>query len=264
MSFPWTVAMNAGEEKDRYTEDSRPQIFPGSYGQTPDGRMFRFVKCGGVAIGAGKLVAIEAAVADHDFRSVASAASANDTSVTITVGGSTEFTVDEYADGYLNIENDTASSGAATTVGEGYLYKIKSHPAAATSASLVVTLAPGHHLRAPLTTTTTVGFVRNPGRDVVIHPSIPLSPVIGVTQRALEVNTSSSNYSWGWVCVKGYTSVLADGTLIIGQGVRPSEDDDGAVAHQDYSESAASDTGTVGRCVYIAADTTHAVIDLSL
>ena len=260
MSFPWTVAMNAGEEKDRYTEDSRPQIFPGSYGQTPDGRMFRFVKCGGTAIAAGKLVQSEVPDTqtgedDHDARSVASAASANDTSVTITAGGAAAFTVDEYADGYLNIEDDT---------GEGHLYKIKSHPAAATSASLVVTLAPGHHLRTALTTDTTVGFVRNPGRDVIIHTSIPTAPIIGVTQRALEVNTSSSNYSWGWVCVKGYTSVLADGTLIIGQGVRPSEDDDGAVAHQDYSESAASDTGTVGRCVYIGVDEEHAIIDMSL
>lgn len=255
MSFPWTVAMNAGEEKNRYTEDSRPQIFPGSYGQTPDGRMFRFVKCGGVAIAAGKLVAVEAAAADHAARSVASAASANDTSVTITAGSSTAFTEDEYADGYLNIEDDT---------GEGYIYKIKSHPAAATSASLVVTLAPGHHLRAALTTATTVGFVRNPGRDVVIHPSIPVSPVIGVTQRALEVGTTSSNYSWGWVCVKGYTSVLVDGTLVIGQEVRPSEDDDGAVAAQDYDEANDANTGTVGRVVYIGADTEHAVVDMSL
>src|SRR3990167_1572884 len=97
---------------------------------TSDGRAFRYVKAGATALVPGKLQDGPATVANHTNIAVASAAAAGATTVTVTLGA-TAATANQYANGVLAV-NDVD--------GEGYTYSIKSHPAADSQASLVLTL----------------------------------------------------------------------------------------------------------------------------
>ena len=57
-----------------------------------------------------------------------------------------------------------------------------------------------------------------------------------------------------WLQVKGPLCALIDGTVVMGALVRPSEDDDEAVAALDFDELAVADNGPVGRVMEIGAD----------
>lgn len=211
-----------------------------------DGRCFVYSQAGGTALVAGRLNQATVPLANHINETVAAAAAVGDRKVQLTLGA-TLATINQYAEGYLSIQDEA---------GEGHYYKIKTHPAADSAAALWVTLYDA--VRFALTTASEYSLIKNQYDAVIIHPSPPTAQPVCVSVVAV----TALYYYWGQK--EGPCTVLADGTLVIGNKCRPSEDDDGAVAAQDYDEADVANNGSCGWVMDIAADGEHALIDLRL
>lgn len=209
----------------------------------------------GATVGvAGSLYQSEAVTANWNSKTVDTARAVGATQISATLGG-TATVQNEFDEGYVVIEDDA---------GEGYLYHIArgwkdgdSNAKASTGAVQTVNLRPGEKVQVALTTATTLSFFKNKLDEVIVHPSPPTAAVVGVAMKAV----TASYYCW--LQVKGPASVKADGTLVAGMGVRASEDDDGAVAALDYSESG-RDEVPLGSVIDIGTDGEHAAINLDI
>src|SRR5206468_4270040 len=115
---------------------------------TKDGRSFRYVLNGAVALVAGNVIQAPAQVPNH-LALTPVAASIGDTSITVALGA-TAATANQYAGGYAII---------STTPGNGYAYRIQSHPAAALSTSVILKL--DEAVQVALTTSSRVDLQAN-------------------------------------------------------------------------------------------------------
>jgi len=187
----------------------------------PDGRVFRYAFSNG-AVGAGKGVQSSIALANQDTDLVPAAAAVGAKSVTLTFGTSpnTDVTADQYANGYLFV-NDEA--------GEGHVYRIKgtgAHIAADVSASpaVVINLQDGDTIATALTTSSEVGLVANPYQDVIITPgAAQTARCVGYAAAEVADNT------YFWAQTWGEAALFADGTLVIFEPLRVSDGTPGAV-----------------------------------
>lgn len=185
----------------------------GSIGATADGRIFRYVLNGGVALSAGKLTAAQAKVANHTNITAAAAAAVGDKVITATLGA-TAATADQYRDGYLVVV-DVAGTGQAL--------RIAGNSAASSSGTVTVYLQ--DPLNTALTTSSKVSLVYNPWSGVVISPS-----ATGVAQVATGVpQLAVAASAYAWVQTGGLASVLSDGIITKGAGGIISDAVDGAV-----------------------------------
>ena len=210
-----TVAFGADYEVYRTTTARR---FPyGTLMILQDGRYYRYCDNAGTAIAAGRLSQSAVPGANFDELVVPNAQAVGDRIVTIT-NGATTITLDQFAGGYLNVEDDA---------GEGHLYLIESNAAeAAGSTNFEVTLAPPG-VRVAWTTATTIGLTQHYLTDIIIHPGPPTAMVVGVTPTSLAASRR------GWIQTHGPASALIDaytGTNVaIGRLVFASITVDGAV-----------------------------------
>lgn len=165
-----------------------------------DGRTFRYVKVGAVALVPGNVIQSPAIVANHVNLTPTAVSTVGDTTVTVTLGA-TAATANQYANGTLTFEKGTT--------GAGQTLLIKSNPAAALSTTLVVTLAD-----AVVTTTSgtvTASLVQNNYQGVIQAPVTTLTGTpVGVAVAPLAAA------SFGWICSRGITGVLADGAQTVG------------------------------------------------
>lgn len=174
----------------------------GTMGLTGDGRVYRYVRAGATALDPGKLTVAATQAANHENIAVAAAAAVGDTSVTVTLGA-TAATANQYADGYLVI-NDAA--------GEGIAYPITGHPAADSAASLTVQIAkPG--IQVALTTSSEASLVLSPWADIVISATDQADMPVGVP------NVTITAAYYGWVQTRGPVALLADETLGAGDDI---------------------------------------------
>jgi hypothetical protein len=165
--------------------------------------VFRYAKNGGTLLVAGDAIQSPAQVADHKDLAPAAAA-IGDTSVTVTLGA-TEATANQYAGGYLITRS---------TPGQGYAYRIASHPAADASASLVVTLDKSDAVQVALTTSSRVDLVQNPYSGVIQMPATTLTGVIvGVAVYPLVAS------EFGWLQTHGVAPAQIDGTPGVGNAI---------------------------------------------
>jgi len=171
------------------------------------GRTYRFGQAGATALVAGQVLQMAAPVAANVNLAVVIAAPATQTNIgdrqlTVTLGASA-VTAGQYAGGYINI---------STGPGNGYVYQISNHPAAAGAASLVITL--NEPMQVPLTSASKVDLVTNPYVGVIATPATTLTGgVVGIA-------TSPCPASWfDWFQVGGSASVLIAGTPAVGQSV---------------------------------------------
>jgi len=179
-----------------------------------DGSTFRYVKAGATALVAGKLYDGPAMIANHTNIAVAAAAAAGASTITVTLGA-TAATANQYAGGYVVVNDED---------GQGYTYRIKSHPAADASASLVITLEDDNKVIEALTTSSEVTLIPNQYNAVIIHAATETGIPVGVA-----VYDITANY-YGWVKSRGVVSTLADASpAAIGQQVDASTTTDGAV-----------------------------------
>ena len=200
MSFPSIQGGKYGFEKQ--THDKKRATY-GTTMALPDGRVFRYVENGGSAIGEGLLVAAEAPAGNHDEDLVvATTGAAGGTTIGVTLGG-TAAAKDLYAEGYL------FSNLASTTPHE--MYKIKSHPAIASSGTGTITIDESDGFQTAITAgTDTVGLIKSPYKDIVVAPAAVAGRFVGVTCADLEADY------YGWVQVAGIASVKIDGTPAFG------------------------------------------------
>lgn len=209
-----------------------------------DGRRFAYGRAAATAILTGQLCQQTLNDANFDELVVPTARAIGDRTITLTTG-STAATVDQFKDGYLNVEDDA---------GEGYLYTVRSNAAAATTATLTMTLY--EELQVAWTTATTVGIYVNPYSLVIIHPSPLTALPAGVTPRAFPLST------YGWFQTWGPCSVEIEGTVVINEGVIDSATADGAVAPT--ASTAAGEENYVGTVMEVAATTEYGIVFLKI
>ena len=194
MSFPDFITGIPGWEKQTTSEK---KLALGTKMTIRD-RTFRYVEAGGTEIGEGLLVSQQTAVTTQDDDlAVATTAAAGATSVTITIGGTNALEKNEYQDGY--IFNNTAAGTAAL------MYRVASHPLAAASGTLTITLdEPDGLVNAWTAGTDVVGLIGSPWKDIVVAPTTTTGMTVGLT-----CNTIPASY-YGWVQTAGPALALVD------------------------------------------------------
>lgn len=228
--------------QDIFTHSSTQGLPLGTRGESKDGRMFRYAKAGGTALVAGNLLQSPAEITNHAGLTPAAAA-IGATTVTVTLGG-TAATANQYAEGYLC---------TSTTPGHGYTYKIKSHPAADASATLVLTLE--DPLVVALTTASTVDMCLNPYAGVIQSPTTETGVPVGVA------NFVMTDAYYGWIQTAGVASVLCQGTLAIGETAVVSNGTAGAV---EAGADATDPQPVVGRAINAGSDGGNSAILLDI
>jgi len=227
--------------QDIYETSDTPKCRLGLQLQLGD-RIFRYAKNGTAALGKGKMLQGAATISDHKNINVAASTPVDATEVTVTLGA-TAATANQYADGYLHVN---AGTGAGTA------YRIKSHPSAAASANLTVTLYDA--LETALATTNRVTLTKNKYDSVVVTPTAGLtSAVVG----APIIDVAANKYFW--LQTEGPTAVLVSGAIGAGQNVGWSSSVAGAC-----SPVTSAGVDAFGRVIQANADTDYALIDLKL
>lgn len=166
----------------------------------PDGRKFRYAQAGsGAALSAGKIGILVGATAHHVNVSVAAAVAIGATEVSVTVGA-TAVTVDQYKDGYLQVNDGT---------GQGYSYLIAGNTACALSTTTVVTLREPVRVALVASATSEVSLIPNPWKGVTESATSESGPA-GIPLVAV----AASGYYW---CQTGGVAIcLAEGTDALG------------------------------------------------
>ena len=223
MAFPQTLTGKYGWEKVTTTAQKQKL---GTRMQIGD-REFVYASTG-EAITVGKLVMGGAGTAAHQVDLAVSAASAGGT--TVTLSGSLSIAKDLYKDGWL-IFNDVEE--------EGHIYRVKSNTLVSSATGCVVTIDEEDGLVTAITTSQQVGLYENPYKDVEAHDANDVDHApLGWTC----VDIASGSY--GWLCVKGFTSALIDGTPAAGVPLIASNGVDGAV--EVYDEDGTVNLSPVG------------------
>lgn len=226
--------------------------------QSEDGREFVLVQNGATALVSGVLVQGPASIgATHTGLAVVANAAIGATTVTVTLGA-TAVTANQYAGGFAVISAGT---------GIGQTLKIASHPAAALSTNVVLTLE--DPLSVAITSSTSkVSLTLNAfgsanGTDVRTHgvivcPTTATGAVIGATISPIPASTATIP-TYGFIQTKGEVAVLNDSGTAIGLDVMPSTSVAGAVASYVVATRSRVGTSTV------AGETTKAqIISLQL
>ena len=175
----------------------------GTLGVTTDGRSFRYAFAGASDLVAGNLQVAADPVANHQNRlidDVVTAPAIGDKKVTLLSIGATALTADQYADGYLNVRDNT---------GEGYLYQIEGHSAYASAATDVVVFLKDP-IEVALDSTTEVSLEYNPWDNVVISATDQADLPVGIAHAATTLS------QFGWVQTHGLASAFCDETFASG------------------------------------------------
>jgi len=218
---------------DPYAESSTQEFPLGTKLEYGD-ETYRYALCGGTGVEIGALVQALVPLAGH-INEVCGSAAVGDTTIDFTPNTATtdDVTANELARGYIYIYDGG---------GEGAKYLIKSHPAIVGGVSGVLTLYDPIRIA---TTGLVATVIHNKYYQFLIHPAVQTAQVVGWTVAAV-----TANY-YCWLQTAGSLCALIDGTVVMGYPVRPSEDDDGAVA---ALADAAHEQGFVGWCEEIGAD----------
>src|SRR3990167_3855360 len=212
-----------------------------------DGRRFRWGRAAATEIATARLCQQTLNDANWDELVVPTARAIGDRRVTIT-NGTAAITVDLFAGGYLNVENDA---------GEGYDYTILSNSAAGNAGTLTVDLKEA--LQIAWTTSTTVNVFAHPYGRVIVNPaSGATAMIVGVTPRIIPAS------AYGWWQTWGPASVLTDGgaTPVINEQVIDSPNVAGAVIAT--ASTAGGEEFYVGVTMEVSADGEHGLYNLRI
>ncbi len=180
-----------------YAQDTNQNQVLGEKAFSNDGRTFRYVKNGLVALRSGDVIQSPAITAAHVNWTPAALSTAGDTTFITTA---LTFVVNEYANGYLVDE--------IATLGRGQTLLIRSNPVS-TAAVATFTLADAFDVTE--TGTVTHSLVRNPYNGVIQYPvTTGTGTPIGAAVKALAIS------NFGWVCSRGITGVLSDAAQTVG------------------------------------------------
>ena len=229
MSFPNTIQGDYGS----WFETGSVALYPlGQKMLCPEGRIFRYAENGGTtALVACTLVQAEAENANHDALAVQTQAVSGDVSLAFT-NGTVALVENQFQFGYLSV--DTAAA-------LGVAHRVAYHAAIGISATGTVYFFPGDTIQVTIATTRFVTLRKSIYKDIIVKPaSNQTAIVVGVSPVAVAADAH------GWVQTHGMTGVLTEGALPVGEKVRPSETDAGAVSAMSYDEEVDADNGEVG------------------
>lgn len=227
------------------------QLYPLGAKLIYNDREYRYAKAG-ATIPAGNVVQsrIHAHATHHRNMNVAAAA-IGATEVTVTTGG-TSITANEYAGGYLYVNDGT---------GEGLAYKIKSHPARSGAGAITITLYDPITVALVGSGTSEVSLAHNKYTGVIKSPGT--TPMTG---ESLGVASSVlADGEFFWVQTKGPAAVLVSGAVVVGDSVcvTISGGTAGAVIARIADEAAQRVSRTVGQVLLVNATTEYSLIDIS-
>lgn len=189
--------MHGITDGDLYSQSSVQQHQLGSRYIDPFGDVWRYAKVGGSNISAGKLQSAPTQKTNHHNCAALAAVAAGQSKVTVTLGA-TAAVANEYAEGWF-IANDNTP--------EGQTYKISSHPAASSGATLEVTL--GRPILTAVTTSSEFTLVHNAWNGVVEGTSIT------VRAAGVPMLPMTAGY-FGWLKTRGVASVLIGSAATLG------------------------------------------------
>jgi len=175
------------------------------------------------------------------------------TTVDVETAGDTDIVANEYAGGYLYVNDGT---------GEGLCYKIKSHPAHDHSADPTCTITLYDPIAVALVAsgTSQVSLSHNKYEKVIKAPgTTPLTgEAVGVSSSVL----ASGEYFW--LQVSGPAAVLVSGTVVIGDSVCLTINGGtaGALIARVADDANQRVSRTVGQVMQVNASTEYALIDL--
>lgn len=170
-----------------------------------DGREVLLVQAGATGLVADNLIQSSAIVANHQNVAVATAV-AGATQITVTLGA-TAATLNQYQGGFVAINAGT---------GIGQTLKIQSHPAANSSATLVLTLE-DPLVAATATADSKAVIIANPYLNVIVNPTTATATPIGVAFYAIATT------AYGYLITKGPVGALSDASIAgVGLGIMPS------------------------------------------
>lgn len=238
--------------------DSSLQTLVGSRWSTADGREFRLIQNGGVALVSGVLVQGPVSIGANHTGLTCATAAIGATTITVTLGG-TAVTANQYAGGFAVVSAGT---------GIGQTLRIASHPAqSSTSGTVVLTLED------PLSVATSVSdskvsLTLNPcgspngaayaTSGCVVSPTTATGPSIGVTVYPIPA-TSSTVLSYGYVQSRGPVACLNGANTAIGLDVMPG----GSVAGSVVTYVVAT-RNRVGTATVAGEDTKAQIINIQL
>lgn len=218
--------------------------------ETNDGRLFVYARAGGTALAVGKINIAAATVATSTDETIAASGAIGAEYVSVTFGGAV--TADYYKEGYLHINDDT---------GEGYVYRVKGHPAGTTAVQVDL----DEPVRAAFTAgASTASVTKHPQDGVVVLPAATAASV-GILTGVAPIAVTANYYFWHQV--KGPAAVLVHGTVVIGNEVYADWTASTGVAGACIPVSTLAMQiigGRVGTCIKVNADTEYALVMLSI
>lgn len=198
--------------QDGFTSSSSQIHELGRRAVTKDGRVFRYCVAGASDTVAGSVYQSAAPIANH-LANTPPAVAVGATSFTYTPGN-TAGAANLYAEGYLQVD---------TTPGNGYTYQVSGHAAITASTAFTLNLMPSDPIQVALTTSSRVGLVHNPYKNVIVNPTTNTGVTSGVAGYVI------TTAQYGWLQTWGPASVLINGTPGVGIGVVISATTAGAV-----------------------------------
>jgi hypothetical protein len=191
--------------------NSATQLHPlGTQAKTRDGRVFRYCQAGAVDTVAGSLYQAAAPVPNH-LANTPPAVAIGATSFTYTPGA-TAGAANLYAEGYLQVD---------TTPGNGYMYRVGSHPAIVSATAFTLTL--DEPIQVALTASSRVGLHHNSYKNVIVCPTAITGRVAGFSSGVITAT------QFGWLQTRGPVAALINGTPAITSPVANSATTAGAV-----------------------------------
>ncbi len=242
--FAWREIASFPSRIDIYTQ-SVSQVFPLGTKLVYGEETYRYAQMGAGTVEIGAVCQAVIPLAGHIAETGTVAQAIGDTQMTFTPNTVTtdDLAANELQDGHAFYYDGT---------GEGHIYKVKSHPAIIGGQAGVLTLL--DPIRIVNAAGSAITVTHNKYKSVIIVPDTSTTAVpVGVTVIAV------TTLYYFWLQTKGPACVLVDGTIIMGQEVRSSEDDEGAVAAMNYDEAVGAtgeDSGKIGRVLEIGADAT--------
>jgi len=185
---PWLTNGRQSDQSIFETASAAPgqtaAHLPGTRGVLEDGRVFHYARNSGAAIVAGQLLQTpDLSAQNQDL--AAGTEILGSTTITVTLG-SVAATAQDFAGGYVVTNSGTTAAGLTLP--------IASHPAAAGTASLVLTLdGPNPVL---FNADTTVTLVKSPWADVIISGTNQDHLACGVSPTPVVIGSTTAQYFW--------------------------------------------------------------------
>ncbi len=214
----------------------------GEYIATNDGRGFRYAKAGGSALVVGTILQAKAEDTTNEQELSITNAAVGDLSIVTT--STVTLALNLLAGGFLLVSEGT--------LGVGETYRIKGNTAAT---GAVTTFTLEDPVRTATTGSCKVDVKVNPYMAVIIAPTSPTSAIMGAAHFAV------ASGEFGWVQTRGVCGILAQGTVVVGDGLVPANT---STAGTVVSRADASLEASIGYALHGGASTDYCLAYLTI